>query len=169
MSDISSVYIVDTSSYIDMKMHYPMTAFPSFWENFESLIWVGRIQSPITVFEEISRKDDELTEWSRKIHGRLFYDHTPNILDHVEEILGLFPNLIDENKEHDQADPYVIGMAIDKQIQQTLEPQYVSVVTEERINHRRKSKKIPMPDVCNYFKIPCLTIVEVILREEWKY
>lgn len=169
MSNTPSVYIVDTSSYIDMKIHYPMRAFPTFWENLESLIKDGRIQSPITVFEEIFRRDDELTEWSRNNHDRIFYDHTLSILEKVEEILGLFPYLIDATKEHDQADPYVIAMAIDKRIQQSIEPQNVSVVTEERINPRRKSKKTPIPLVCKHFKIPCLTIVEVILREEWRF
>lgn len=83
--------------------------------------------------------------------------------------MDIFPDLIDASKEHDQADPYVIAMAIDKRIQQSLSPQETIVVTEERINPRRKSKKTPIPLVCKHFKIPCLTIVEVILREEWTF
>lgn len=169
MSNIPSVYIVDTSSYIDMKLHYPMRAFPTFWENFDTLIREGRVQSPITVLEEISRKDDELTEWSNNNHDRVFCDHTPSILEKVGEILDIFPDLIDPSKEYDQADPYVIAMAIDKRIQQSLSPQETIVVTEERINPRRKSKKTPIPLVCKHFKIPCLTIVEVILSEEWTF
>lgn len=169
MSNTPSVYIVDTSSYIDIKIHYPMKAFPTFWDNFETLIREGRVQSPITVFEEISRRDDELTEWSRINHDRVFFDHTPSILEKVEEVLGLFPDLIDATREHDQADPYVIAMAIDRQIQQSIEPQHVLVVTEERINPRRKIKKTSIPHVCTHFKIPCLNIIEVVLREGWTF
>jgi len=146
-----------------------MRAFPTFWENFESLVRDGRVRSPITVYEEISRKDDELTEWSRNNPYRVFYDHTPSILEKVEEILGLFPGLIDPNKEHDQADPYVIAMAIDKPVQQTIEPQEIHVVTEERINPRRKTRKIPIPLVCQHFHIQCHTIVGLILREGWRF
>lgn len=169
MSDTPSIYIVDTSSYIDMKLHYPMRAFPTFWRNIESLIRDGRIQSPITVLEEISRKDDELTEWSKYNHDRVFYDYSPSILEIVEEILRIFPNLIDPSKEHDQADPYVIAMAMDKRIQISLSPQEAIVVSEERINTRRKSKKTPIPAVCTHFRVPCLTIVDLILREGWEF
>jgi hypothetical protein len=169
MPNTSSVYIIDTSSFIDMKLHYPTRAFPTFWENFESLVREGQIQSPITVFEEISRKDDELTEWTRINHDRIFYDHTPSILEKVEEILAVFPKLIDENKENDQADPFVIAMAIDKRIQQSIEPQEIFVVTEERINPHRRTQKIPMPLVCQHFGVPYLTILDLILSEGWTF
>jgi hypothetical protein len=169
MTENSSVYIVDTSSFIDMKIHYPIAAFPTFWINIGILIRDSRIQSPITVFEEISRKDDELTDWSRTNYDSLFIDHTVSVLEKVEEILGRFPNLIDPNKEYDQADPYVIAIAIDRRIQQPILPCDTIVVTEEKINPRRNSRKVPIPEVCRHYSIPCLDIVDLILREGWTY
>jgi len=57
-----NIYIIDTSSLIEMKNRYPKKNFPSLWEKVEELISKNRLISPLEVRKEIEKGDDELSK-----------------------------------------------------------------------------------------------------------
>ena len=154
----TNIYIVDTSALITLKDTYPQDIFPSMWNNLTSLIREDRLKAPIQVYNEIKRKDDELTKFvaNKNIHNKLFVNNTTNEYDsYVINILKLWPNLIDHNKPIDNpndecADPYVIALAVYYYYNPTLTTVQLTpmVVTEEKIDRKRK---LSIPTVCKNY------------------
>ena len=159
-------YVIDSSSLIDMKLYYRMSSFKTLWVRINDLIRQGRLAAPMAVLEELEYKSDELTAWAQEHNESFFYSDSEYSLGQVSRILKQFPNLIDPNREREQADPFVIALALDRRDgpQQTFNRFNVCVVTEERINSHRggKTQKTKIPEVCDFFKIPCFSMVEMI-------
>ncbi|WP_174590743.1 DUF4411 family protein [Methanocella conradii] len=84
-------------------------------EKLDQLVIDGRLGAPQAVFDELSQKDnDHLFNWAKAYKDKLFYSkYTPDFLQNVADIMERFPKIIDENSEKEQADPYVIAMAIE--------------------------------------------------------
>ena len=166
-------YVIDSSSLIDMKLYYRMSSFKTLWVRINELIRQGRLAAPIAVLEELEHKSDELTAWAQGHNDSFFYADSDYALTQVSLILKKFPNLIDPNREREQADPFVIALALDRRDgpQKTFNKFEVCVVTEERIDsHRRgKSQKTKIPEVCIFFDLPCFSMVDMIEREGWEF
>jgi len=62
---LQNVYVIDTSSLIDLRVYYPQHIFPSVWKNLDRLVTENRMISSKTVLEEVSRQDDNLLEWCK--------------------------------------------------------------------------------------------------------
>jgi len=163
-------YVIDTSSFIDMGRNYPVSIFPSFWNKFEELIRHQRIGAPDIVLAELEHQDDEITSWVRTHNQKLFCDST-DLYHKVKDVLIAFPKLIDPNNDREQADPFLIAMALDliNGPQQKLgDRPKVFVVTQERYNGN-KSKKTKIPQVCSYYNIPCIPLLDMISKEGWEF
>jgi len=166
----NSFYVIDSSSLIDMKMHYPMTVFRSLWVRCDGLIGEGRLCAPPIVLEELEQKDDELTKWARGRNGGLFHQDSSDLMGRVSEILGIFPKLINPNLDREQADPFVIAMALEKREgpqQMLFGGGDVYVVTEEK--NSRNGNKIKIPEVCDHFGLPCISMVDMMIHEGWEF
>ena len=129
------VYCADTSALIDMKNTYRMATFRTLWRNLENLVADGRLIAPPQVLEELERGDDELTDWAR-INRKMFRASTQELVDKTRDVVSRFPDLVDRNKEHEDADPYVVALAVVESEGQMdlLEPSTYVVLTQE---HRR--------------------------------
>jgi len=68
----ATLYVVDTSSLIEMKWYYPISIFESLWMKCETLMHNSRMCAPVAVFDELNHKDDELTAWTRGNYKYLF-------------------------------------------------------------------------------------------------
>ncbi len=68
---MNSIYIVDSSAWINLSQNYPKDVFSGLWASIENLIKNQRIISPKEVYKEIERRDDELAIWSKK-HRKMF-------------------------------------------------------------------------------------------------
>ena len=169
--DSNTFYVIDTSSLINIRMFYPISIFTSFWDKLDGLALEGRLASPQTVLEELGQKDDDyLINWARSHKDKLIYtDYSEHFLQYVEEIMDRFPELIDNKSTKEQADPYVIALALEYRDnpQQKLVRYDVNVVTEESL--KNKSKKTKIPEVCDYYKIPCYKMIEMAENEGWKF
>lgn len=169
----NTFYVIDSSSLIDMRLYYPMQNFQTLWTRCNELILEGRLAAPVAVLEELKRKDDELTAWANSHNKALFHEYSPYLLDQVSYILEIFPDLIDHTSEHEQADPFVIAMALDRRDgpQRTIHNYEVCVVTEERMPPPKGSRprKIKIPEVCKQFEIPCISMVDIIRLEGWMF
>jgi hypothetical protein len=166
----NSLYVIDSSSLINMNMNYPKTVFRSLWVRCDSLIAEGRLCAPLVVLEELEQKDDELTEWARGRNCALFHPDSPYLMGRVSEILRIFPKLINSNLDREQADPFVVAMALEKREgpqQMLFGGGDVYVVTEEKNN--RNGNKTKIPEVCDHFGLPCISMVDMMVHEGWEF
>jgi len=61
-----NIYIIDTSSLIEMKNKYPKEVFPTLWKNITELISKNRLISPMEVRKELKKGKDELSKWIKQ-------------------------------------------------------------------------------------------------------
>lgn len=162
---MESVYVMDTSSFIELKNRYPPRVFRSLWCNIEKLCENNRLIAPLEVREEIERGDDDLVKWVKKFK-KIFLRPDGRQARKVQEILAQFPFLAHFEKEGPNADPWIIALALsrNKTIQSPLFPRNYIVVTEEL---RAKPNKIPF--VCEHYGIECINLLELFRRENWQF
>ena len=151
-------YCVDTSAILDgWVRYYPRDVFPTLWDKLEEMIAAGRLVAPDEVLRELSKSDDDLHEWARSQDG-LFCQLEDDVQIATTEILGAFPKLVNNERNRSIADPFVIAVA---------KVRGFSVVTGEKRTGNSARPKIP--DVCDAYGIKCLTLLELMKNEGWKF
>ena len=155
----SDRYCVDTSALVHAWVRtYPIRHFQPFWEKIDELIDSERLISSLEVLEELEKKDDDLLAWSKE-RDQIFIDIEGDDLQlKMAELLGKYPRLVDTRKNRSMADPFVIALAT------LYDPQLVVITQEGASNNRDKPR---MPDVCVAEGIECITVLELITREDW--
>jgi len=164
MNGSVNVYVIDTSALIDIKRTYPLKRIPPIWRWLESLIKEGRLTAPQEVFNEISRYTDDLKEWGEK-NPDLFVKLDLTQIMKVREVMTKHPQLFDPEKPVPDADPYVIGLALERRGQRTVEMKTMNTIV---ISHEG-SKKSHIPDVCKAYTIRCIRFEELMELEDWKF
>ncbi len=161
----SNIYIMDSSSLIELNRHNPIDVFPSVWKNMESLISKGLLVAPTEVLYEITERDDQLAKWA-KTQNSFFHAPTQKQIEILKGILKAYPSMVREDRKYD-ADPWVIALAIEMTTdsQQTLTPIKRIVVTEEKL----RGEKIRIPYVCQRYGIDSIDIIEMFRIEGWKF
>ena len=161
----ANVYIIDSSSLIELNKHNAMDVYVSVWKNISELIQNDRLIAPREVLNEIKDYDDSLAGWAKK-QKKLFKAPTAKQVQIVQDILKNHPSLVDVSAKH-SADPWVIALAIElaSQSQQTLIQIKRIVVTEEKI----RGNRVKIPYVCNQKAVECIDIVEMFRTEGWKF
>lgn len=159
------LYIIDSSSLIELNKHNPMDVYPGVWKKIEGLIKKHRLFAPREVLNEIIEYDDMLAEWGKN-HKEMFIEPTEIQIEIVKEILEKFPSLIKLDKKN-CADPWVIALAVEmnRSKQQTLVEIKRIVVTEEKI----RGNKVRIPLVCNDFTVESIDIIDMFRKEGWKF
>jgi hypothetical protein len=161
---IEQAYCSDTSALFELKNLYPIKTFPSIWRRVEDLIAEGRLIAPRAVLVEIERGDDELVVWARA-HRQMFVADSQELIDKVSEILDRFEDLVDENKEYEDADPFVVALAIIEDGQPRVPlTRRCAVITVE---HSRIGKS-RIPHVCKHHGIEWIDWRQVFERESWE-
>jgi hypothetical protein len=163
MGDEVFVYIIDTSSIIDLFRLYPQDIFPELWKKLDELIKNNRLVSHRFVFEELQKKSDEACKWAKERKG-MFREVTQQQIEKVKGILAKYPQLVDVESEI-VADPWLIALALEKEEQQKLFKEVKIVVIEEKI----KPNKINIPFVCRELGIECINIIGLMRKEGWKW
>jgi hypothetical protein len=160
MSNKDNIYIIDTSSIIDLFRLYPYDIFPSLWKNLDNLIKEKRLISHEYVFKELSKKSDDAFKWAKE-RKYIFKKVDNKQIQVIQEIISIYKEDI-WNEVYEKADPWLIALAIEKEKQQYLIQKVKVVVTEE------KFKKDSIPFVCQQFRIKCLNIFGLMREESWK-
>lgn len=161
----NNIYIIDSSSLIDLNKHNAMDVYVSVWKNISELVQNDRLIAPREVLNEIKDYDDTLARWAKE-QDKLFKPPTARQIQLVQDILKDYPAIIDVNAKH-SADPWVIALAIElsSQSQQTLFKIKRIVVTEEKL----RGNKVKIPFVCGQKSIDCIDIMEMFRAEGWKF
>ncbi len=92
-----------------------------------------------------------------KHRSELFLPIDDDIQNHVIDIMGSYPKLVDTTKGRSGADPFVIALA-------RMNGSPWTVLSEENPG-KQSSPKIP--DICNAEGIRCIRLVELIQEEDW--
>lgn len=155
------IYVFDSSPLIHLFRYYYPGRFPSLWENFDSIVSDQRIISVWEVKRELEGNGDNLSEWVNS-HSGFFLKPSAKELNFVTEIFKVprFQGLVKEKarlKGKPVADPFVIAKAksLDDGCVVTLEV--------------KKTKTGKIPNVCEYFSIPCLNVEEFMELEKWRF
>jgi hypothetical protein len=155
------VYVIDTSSLIDLGLHYPRDTFPSVWSNVEAAIGRGTLLSPREVLRELEKGDDQLVRWAKRQRG-FFVPVNRLQTVKIKEIQKKFPKITDNMALGPCADPWLVALAT------VLSGPLAawSVVTKERMaglgSHR-------VPNVCAAFEITSLNLLDFFRAEGFKF
>lgn len=161
----SNIYIIDTSSLVQLSKHNPLDVYPGVWKQLEGIVHSGKLISPREVFNEIMKLDDSLSNWAKK-HTKMFKSPTEKQIRIVRDILEKFPSFVKSESEFD-ADPWVIALAVElaQSPQKTLFEVKRIVVTEEKL----RGNKVKIPFVCQDFKVESMDIIDMFRTEGWKF
>lgn len=161
----NSVYIIDSSSLIELNKHHAMDVFVSVWKNISELIKNDRLIAPREVLKEIENFDDSLAKWAKK-QKKLFKNPNSRQIKIVQEILKEYPSIVNIDARN-SADPWVIALAIEQSTnpQQTLFQIKRIVVTEEKL----RGNKVRIPYICQNKDIESIDVVDLFRTEGWKF
>jgi hypothetical protein len=175
MSNNPNLYIIDTSSLIQIKEHYDWRILPGIWKDLEQLIIDQRLVAPEEVKNEILDGDDSLINW---VHDnvRMFYANGDLIESTQNIVLKTFPKMAKEESEKPNADPFVVALAltISEGPQQVLISYNPIVVSDEK-SDLIKNPKLPfsqikkIPDVCGHFNLKCINHLEMFKVEGFRF
>lgn len=160
-----AIYVADSSALIEIQRKYPNDVFKKLWGNLSALADKEKIIAPRQVLEEINRfaKEDYLKTWAAA-HRPIFKEPNAVQIQKVAEILARFPKLIDASSEFEQADPYVIALALCKDPQAKLVENIHIVVTEESFIRENR-----IPFVCSKLGVKCINTIGFFRQEGWEF
>lgn len=149
-------YSIDTSAILyGWIRHYPPDVFPPLWEKLEEMVVNNLLKATEEVREELVKKEDAAYKWAKSIKD-FFVPIDLDIQFKVKDILDKFDRLIDTRKNRSAADPFVIALAL---------VENATVITAEKPTGKLDRPNIP--DVCRYYKVPCISLLELIRIKKW--
>lgn len=151
-----NLYSIDTSALLHAwRRAYRPKNFPNFWRQMDKLILDGRAVMSIEVYNEIQKKDDDVSVWCKERKGKLVVDLDEPCQQEVRRILAAHPRLMDTKKGRHAADPFAIALAStgDKKI----------VLTQESVGPTK------ITGVCDHEKIKWLYLADFIEAEKWSF
>lgn len=155
------IYVFDTSAFITLFRNYYRKRFPSLWELYEKMIEGGSIVSTREVRREIA-SPESLVGWV-KDNTEIFSTPTAAEGAFVGKIYAVphFQKNIELKKilkGGTNADPFVIARA-------AVLKDYKAVVTMETA----KKNAVKIPNICDHFKVDCLSLEEFMEAEGWVF
>jgi hypothetical protein len=160
MTTQAVIYCIDASAFIDgWRRYYPPDVLPSLWSRIGDLAEEGRIKTPEEVRLELRRGADELFAWVGN-YDQMFMLATEEIQTRVSGIVNSFPNFLPERSPDGVwADPYVIAVA--------QEHNGIVVTGEKPADANARHPKIP--NICNALGIMCVSLLDLMRRENWRF
>lgn len=147
------IYCFDTSAFLALSRtdERVIKIDDAVWKHIEKMMKGVGVISHRIVFDEImsgTKNSPFIVRWIKDKRS-YFLPKSDAQISRVPDIVQRFPDLIDYGRESEQADPWLIALAIEKSKEENLFEICVSlVVSQENPN---SSKKIPA--ACKYFRI----------------
>jgi len=185
-----NVYVLDTSSIINLFDYHPPEIYPVFWQKLETylqnlfhdgrLILLKWVDKELTDLGYSVEADDPSALWMKN-HAHYVIPDAPYIVLEAQTVLKTFPNLINPNAEKEQADPFLVGYVLHHtKAQTTFEKTEYIIITEEKrkINPEKFCKLSPeqlkiqgkhIPSVCDWYKIRTMNYLHLFLTEGWTF
>ena len=154
-------YVFDTSPLSTLFKNYYRRRFPTLWQHFDELVDNGDIVSTREVLREIEDGPVEsLREWAAQ-NGELFTMPAAEEGGFVARIYAVqhFQQNIERQKMLKggrNADPFVIAKA---------------AVTERTVvtMEQWQPNAAKIPNICDHFDIPCVTLEDFMETEGWEF
>jgi hypothetical protein len=167
-SEQSKIYCLDSSAFIQLHIANKIVPIPDLWVELEKLFASGKIISHEFVFDELNpntAKPDFIASWVYNKKAS-FHRVTEKQTELVTKILNQFPTFIDPEREKNEADPWVIALAIEKMEEETLfgKSTVFYVVSQEKISSSRK-----IPAVCRAFNVLHMNLDEFFRDNGWVF
>ena len=153
-------YVVDTSSLVNLRQHYPSVAFMALWNRVGTLADEGRMIAPEQVCAELSSKDDELSGWAKQ-HKAMFMKNSDDMVKFATSLADKYRTMRSVNTAVEKADPHVIALAYHRS-RETLADKWI-VVTEEG------NEPGQIPKISKFYKLDRYRLVDVIVEEGWSF
>lgn len=151
------VYCIDSSALIGpFHKDYRHTVFGGLWTKVDELIEQGRLIAPDEVYKELMRQEDELSQWAKE-RKAMFVPHNQYHTRKVQEIGVKFPRLSQQRYVTNDADPWVIALAIDRKC---------PVVSHEKSGSVENPK---IPFICGHYHLSHWAFLDIVFREGWEF
>lgn len=156
-------YIFDTNIFASLFKNYYRKRFPTLWENFDDMVFEGQIISTREVKRELEDQSDDASTWAKE-NQEIFLTPTAEVARFVAQIYTVqhFQANIEQKKllkGGKNADPFIVATAA------TLNPNKGTVVTLEA----KRAGAVKIPNICEHFSIPCLSLEEFMEVENWTF
>ena len=162
------IYCIDSSVFITLNRVYLVGLLPDdIWSSLDKLFAADRILSHEFVFAELcpkTTKPDFLAQWIRN-KQQFFVPVTVRQTQLVDQILARFPELIDHAKEIDEADPWLVALAIEKRGTTGLFEDYSTIAI---VSNESGKSSVKIPAVCSAFDVPHMNLKEFFTDNGWK-
>ncbi|MCL5985710.1 MAG: DUF4411 family protein [Actinobacteria bacterium] len=160
------IYCVDSNILIDLNRNYPEQVFPTIYTKIDGLANNGRFIITEKVNDEIEKGIDELIPWV-KAHSYIVVPIDDEQISIVKQILQRYPQWIDINKESEDADPWIVALAVQKNRKlQIIAPENNCIIVT---NESQNLKRLKIPYICQNFGIDCIKLLEMFRRENWNF
>lgn len=154
------MYVLDTSIISALHRNYYRSRFISLWDSFDDLVAQGLVSSTREAFRELEDLGGDSFEWAEK-NVELF--HMPEAKEGLF-VASIYSNIhFQANIEKQKilrggknADPFLIARAAS--IGGTL-------VTMEQL----KPNAAKIPNICDFFKVPCIDLLGFMEKEGWVF
>lgn len=156
MSQAINKYCLDSNVLIQAwQKYYSPNYCQSYWDVLNDLGNQGIIFIPEMVYEEITRTDDDLSEWlkSSMIEVKTIDAEVTNCLKNIYSADSNHKHMVDSKKGRSLADPWVIAHAMKEQ---------AIVVTKEEKITAINSNKIKIPNVCDKMNVRWINDFEFV-------
>jgi hypothetical protein len=152
------LYSFDTSSLLNGRRDLlPPNVFGSVWQQIEVAIVDGEVRAIDVVRDELSKRDDEVLQWVKTQHG-LFVPLDEGVQRATTDVLDAHPKLMGHGGGRNEADPFVIALAITTG---------ATVVTEETKSGNLAKPRIP--DVCGALGVPCCGLIGFLQQQGYSF
>jgi hypothetical protein len=164
MALIGVVWVIDTSSIIEVRRAVTVAARKKAFSGLTQLVDDKRLVYPPEVLDELERNTDlknpdEQYQWA-KANATIAHEHAKCDLDDVRLVLAEVPEVLDPEKESgvEEADPYVLAVA------RKLRAEGVDarVVTQES---KDTPSKTSMSTAAGILGIPCVPLKAFLAAE----
>ena len=151
-------YVFDTSSLIGAWVRtYPPDSFPVVWDRMDGLATAGNLLVPEEVYEELKSQDDDLLAWVKERLAAVVVPTTRAVMLEARAVLADHEGLTKTGTGRGKADPFVIALA---------RLRGFPVVTQEQGGSAAKPR---IPFVCAARGVACMSMLEVIRAEGWRF
>lgn len=154
-------YVFDNSPLSTLFRNFYRSRFPSLWGKFDDLVDSGRLSSTREAYREIEDSSlDELRTWAAA-NQALFTMPTAADGRYVANIFGIphFQNNIERQKllrGGKNADPFLVAKAATTGC---------TLVTMEQL----KPNAAKIPNICQHFGVPCMSLEQFMAAEDWTF
>ncbi|MEL7658453.1 MAG: DUF4411 family protein [Bacillota bacterium] len=162
-----TTYLLDANIFLTpFQYYYPFDIAKPFWLFLEDSMESGTLVIAKKVYDEVTKVPDELSEWMKRLSINCV-DHRPidvlnnyrAVLNHIQTDTKCYTiKALTVWSDIKVADPWLLAIAM---------TYGYTIVTLEIPNNSlgsTPSNKVKIPDVCEYFHVPCINLFEMLRR-----